>query len=265
MLIFVLDDEPAALRASKKAVREAVPGAEVLSFTLPAAALEEARAQEMRPDIAFIDIEMPGMTGLEFAVRLKTFSPDTRIIFATAYSQYAGEAMKMNAHGYIMKPLEADDVREELGGFPEVPASDEGKLRVRCFGRFDVFWHGAPLIFARTLTLELFAYLVYRECELCTREDIIWTLWKEDDDLKAARNRLRVLLYDMSSGLRRVGMENALIREKQRIGLRRECLDCDYYRMLEGDPAAVNAYRGTFMEPYRWAVLPTGRIIGMRG
>ena len=264
MLIFVLDDEPAALRASKKAVREAVPGAEVLSFTLPAAALEEARVQEMRPDIAFIDIEMPGMTGFEFAVRLKTFSPDTRIVFVTAYSQYTGEAIKMNAYGCIMKPLEPDDVREELGGFPDASTSDEGKLRVRCFGIFEVFWHSTPLVFARTQTLELFAYLVYRECDLCTREDIIRTLWKGDDDLYAARNRLRGYLYDMRRTLRNIGMEKALIRDGWRVGLRREYLDCDYYRILEGDPAAVNAYRGIFMEPYRWPVFPTGRIISTR-
>ena len=65
-------------------------------------------------DIVFLDEQMPGMSGLDFAVQLKQLCPDTILIFVTAYSQYALEAFRLHVHGYILKPLTEARVREEL-------------------------------------------------------------------------------------------------------------------------------------------------------
>ena len=55
-------------------------------------------------------------------------------------------------------------------------------------------------------------------------------------------------------------MEDILIRRKNNIAIRTELLDCDYYRMLEGDMAAVNAFRGEYMVNYSWAELTAGTL-----
>ncbi|MDB5963182.1 MAG: DNA-binding response regulator [Massilia sp.] len=68
-----------------------------------AAALEAIAAQQ--PDVAFLDIRMPGLSGLEVAAALATCSPRTQVVFVTAYEQYAIDAFERGAVDYLQKPL----------------------------------------------------------------------------------------------------------------------------------------------------------------
>jgi DNA-binding LytR/AlgR family response regulator len=63
---------------------------------------------EHRPDVAFLDIRMPGLTGLEVAAAAAEASPGTRIVFVTAYDQYAIDAFERGAVDYLLKPVTAD-------------------------------------------------------------------------------------------------------------------------------------------------------------
>ena len=260
MLILVLDDEPIMLNSARKAVQEAAPDAETLSFSLPADALKAVQERGLSPNVAFVDIEMPGMTGLEFAVRLKTLSPDTRIVFVTAFIQYAYDAFKVRAQGFILKPLSPEQAREELALLPPPSAPVPDKLQIQCFGHFQAYWRGEPLLFGRKQTKELLAFLIDREGATCTAEDISAALWEDDKDMKAVKHRIRTLLSDLRSVLRGIGMEDALVRERRQVAIRRDMVDCDYYRMLAGDAAALNAFHGEYMSEYSWAELSAGRL-----
>ena len=200
------------------------------------------------------------MNGLEFAVRLKTLSPDTRIVFVTGFVQYAYDAYKVRAHSFILKPLKSEAVREELEFLPKAPIAEADKLRVQCFGHFEVYWHGQPLIFARKQEKELFAFLIDREGVACTAEEIAAALWEDEEDIQAAKGRIRRILSDLRADLRGIGMEDVLIRERRQTALRRERIDCDYWRMLAGDAAAVNAFHGDYMLEYSWAELTAGKL-----
>ena len=264
MLIFTLDDETVLLQQSESVIKEAVPDAEVMAFRRSADALEAISDRGLKPDVVFSDIEMPGLNGLAFAVRLKELSPDTEIIFVTAYSQYALEAFKVHARGYVLKPLDADRVREEISALiPDgagQPRRDPDKLQVRCFGHFEVFWKGEPLIFARRQTKELFAFLIDNDGRTCRAEEIITAIWEDEVDMAAGKTRLRNLVFDLKNTLAAIGMEDALIRRSGLIAIRKEMVDCDYYRMLEGDMEAVNSYRGEYMSQYSWAEVTAGSL-----
>lgn len=112
MNIIVVDDEPLALRGIARLVREAGEAGEVQEFSLPRTAL--AFAREHLVDVAFLDIEMPGMSGIELAKALKDRNPDTHIVFVTSYEQYALDAFAVRATGYLLKPARLEDVRREL-------------------------------------------------------------------------------------------------------------------------------------------------------
>ena len=233
MMIVLLDDEPILLREGENAVRAAVPDAELRSFSLGADLLSAIEKEGLKPDVVFTDIEMPGISGLELAVRLKTLCPDARIVFVTGYSQYAVEAFRLRAHGYVMKPLTPERVREELDALPAPPQTPPDRLQI---------------------------LLVNNVGAACTAEEIAAALWEDEEDLTAAKGRIRLLLSDLRATLRAIGMEKVLIRERRQLAVRRELLDCDYYRLLDNDPEAVNAFHGEYMTQYSWAELTAGTL-----
>ena len=264
MLIYIIDDEPFALKASEQVVRRAVPDAELVTFESGDDALEHMQRTQEYPDTVFSDIEMPGTNGLEFAVRLKQLSPRTRVVFVTAYSEYALEAFRVHANGYILKPMNAMRVQEEVREAEKQAGiqaeAEPEKLSIRCFGNFDVFWKGKPLLFARRQTKELLAYLIDRKGASCTTEEIAAALWEDYTNEKNTKAQLRILISDLRHTLANIGMEDLVIRSRGQIAVMTDRLDCDYYRMLNGDMDAVNAYRGEYMVQYSWAELTAGRL-----
>ena len=266
MRIFAIDDEPDALETLHEAIRAAVPEAEILDFRRGPAALDAVTEQGIAPDVVFSDIRMPDMNGLQLAAALKKAATDTRIIFVTACSEYALEAWKSHVQGYLVKPVTAEDIREAMGHLQTASAPmPQEKLRVRCFGHFEVFRHGEPILFARKQSKELLAFLIDREGAACTSEQIAAALWENESDLKAAGARIRKLISDLRATLAEIGMEDVLIRERRQIAVRRSLIDCDYYRMLEGDLTAVNVYRGEYMPEYSWAEPTAARLNFQRG
>lgn len=262
MLIFIIDDEPIVLRASKEVVRRAVPDAELKAFESGDDALEYMQTTKECPDTVFCDIEMPGTNGLDFAIRLKQISPQSRIVFVTAYSEYALDAFRVHANGYILKPMNAMRVLEEIKQSTEQKArnNETETLRIQCFGNFEVFWKGKPLLFARRQTKELLAYLVDRKGALCTSGEIAAAMWEESNSQKNANTQLRILISDLRHTLANIGMEDLVIRQRGQVGIMADKLNCDYYRMLKGDMDALNAYHGEYMVQYSWAELTAAQL-----
>ena len=281
MRIFVLDDEPIALRVSKKIVQEVMPDSQITGFGNADQVFTYVEETGMKPDVVFSDIEMPGMSGLEFAVHLKKKCPNAVIIFVTAYSQYALEAFRLHVHGYILKPLTADRVREELEHALEErnsqqqeqedlsPESDlkqrqrsiQEHLKIQCFGDFEIYWKNMPLMFGRRQTKELLAFLVDRRGEACTPEEIAQALWKDNvDDPAGLSAQVRILLKDLNRVLDTIGREDIIISRGGKIAIRKDAIDCDYYRMLAGDMDAVNDYQGEYMDQYSWAEITDGKL-----
>ena len=259
MLLFAVDDEKPILEGTKDTLLKACEGAEVMTFSRGDAALE-AISQGKKPDVVFSDIEMPGLSGLEFAVKLKSLSPETKIVFVTGHDKYAVNAFKIKANGYLLKPISVEDVREELSYMPEPREADKDKLVVKCFGHFDVYWNGEPVIFTRKQSKELLAYLIDRRGAVCTAEEIGLALWEDGHDKKVVQQRVRNLLSDLKSTLGEIGMEDVIIRKHRQIAIHTEMIDCDYYRLLEGDMDVVNSYQGEYLKDYSWAELTNGEL-----
>lgn len=101
MLAFLVDDEPLALSRLERLLRADGRVQAAAKFTDPLAALEAIRVQ--RPDLLFLDIEMPELTGFEL---LKRLDEQPAVIFTTAYDRYALEAFEANTIDYLLKPVE---------------------------------------------------------------------------------------------------------------------------------------------------------------
>ncbi len=261
MLILALDDEPILLEALAAALRRVQPDAQVLAYTRGMAALQAMQEQRLCPEVVFLDSEMPGMSGIELARRIKEQSPRTNIVFVTGFSQYALEAMELHSSGYIMKPVSEDKLRRELANlrYPRQPAAS-ARIRVQCFGRFEVFVDGRPVEFSRTRAKEVFAYLVSKRGTACSLQEIAAVLFGDEAYTLQLRERTRKLVQAMIQGFAACSAGDPFHKSYNNISVQAELLDCDYYRFLKMDPAAVNAYAGEFMSQYEWAVFVTGYL-----
>jgi DNA-binding LytR/AlgR family response regulator len=100
----IADDEAHLARYLQAQLAQAWPALEVVA--LAANGLEAAEAIErLAPDIAFLDIQMPGLTGLEVA---QGIAGRTRVVFVTAYDQHAIAAFEAGAVDYLLKPLQTE-------------------------------------------------------------------------------------------------------------------------------------------------------------
>ncbi|GAA5236821.1 response regulator transcription factor [Verticiella sediminum] len=110
----IAEDEPLLAQALHAQLAQAWPELEILPHATDGyAALEELEAR--RPDVAFLDIRMPGLTGLEVArVVLEDWpegTPAPLLVFVTAYDAHAVEAFELAAADYLLKPVTADRLR----------------------------------------------------------------------------------------------------------------------------------------------------------
>ena len=103
----VAEDEPLLRQALLDALAHAWPELDVLAACEDGAAALEALA-EHTPDVAFLDIRMPGLSGLEVAAAAVETSPRTQVVFVTAYDQYAVDAFERGAVDYLLKPVAPD-------------------------------------------------------------------------------------------------------------------------------------------------------------
>lgn len=107
----IVDDESLALSRLKRLLNE--NGIEdITAFDNPIDALKEVTKTKF--DVVFLDISMPNITGLELADSIIQLEPKTFIIFQTAYSEFALEAYKSGGMGYLMKPIESNDIKSIL-------------------------------------------------------------------------------------------------------------------------------------------------------
>ncbi|WP_457383330.1 LytR/AlgR family response regulator transcription factor [Rhodanobacter sp. TND4EL1] len=103
----IAEDEALLRQALMGALATAWPQLKIVAECEDGASALQAIADH-RPDVAFLDIRMPGLTGLEVAAASAQSSPATQIVFVTAYDQYAIDAFERGAIDYLLKPIAAE-------------------------------------------------------------------------------------------------------------------------------------------------------------
>lgn len=259
MNVIAVDDEKLALDTLVDSAQKALPEAKIYGFSNPQKALEFVA--ENGAEIAFLDIKMRGMTGLELAKKLKDVYGDVNIVFVTGYSEYSLDAFRLYASDYLLKPATPEAVKnatEHLRN-PVKPVRAK-KIRFQCFGNFEAYVEEKPLTFRRGKAKELLAYLVDRMGASVTMGELMAVIWADGEDNNSRQSNLRNLIADLKRTFSDVGAENVIIKTRNSIAVNREAVDCDYYDFLRHIPYAVNSYRGEYMAQYSWAEITTASL-----
>lgn len=259
MRYLIVDDEALVLRDEERTLREVVSEQDVI---LTADYYEDALAyaEEDKINVAFLDIEMPEMSGLELAKRLKELQPDMNIVFVTAYSDYMKEAWNMYVSGYLLKLVQKSDIEKALMNLRFTKEVQEEKLEIQCFGNFECFYKGRPIKFERGKSKEFFACLVEAKGAKVRTNEIRAKLFEEEEDSVKKKSYIRTLASDIRKTLKRFGLSDVLLHERDYYYLDLAMIDCDYFRYLKGDAIAVNQYQGVFMKQYSWAEMTVGSL-----
>ena len=110
--IIMVDDNRNVLSYGLLILEEVLPNAMITGFNWPQEAIEYAKAN--RIDLAFLDIEMGTASGLDLCELLTEINPTTKVIYLTAYPDYALPAWDTGACGFMVKPLTPEGVRRQL-------------------------------------------------------------------------------------------------------------------------------------------------------
>ena len=250
MRILCVDDDASSLRQTIALCRRLEQQPEVTGFTDPESALEDL--ETWAADVAILDIWMPEMDGLTLAKEIQARAPETAILFLTAHPEYAVEAFRLHVSGYLLKPLDPERLREEvdyaLRGKPAAPPPIEAQT----FGEFELLVNGAPVHFQRSKAKELLAYLIDRQGRSVSRAGIFAALWEDEQYDRSRQKYLDVVIRSLRQTLEANGAGEILELKHGMLRVRPETLRCDLFRFFQGEAAAIEAYRGEYMNAYPW-------------
>lgn len=117
MRALIVDDE----RLARKELNTLLEEYDNIEIIGEAANVDEAyeMINELSPDLLFLDIQMPGKTGFEL---LEMLDEVPKVIFTTAYDEFALKAFEVNALDYLLKPIQDDRLRDSISKLPEASA-----------------------------------------------------------------------------------------------------------------------------------------------
>lgn len=253
MKIMIVDDERIASEELYDICLSHPRIKEANVFNNPADALEFI-AKNQDVDIAFLDIEMPVMTGLELAKKINTINGSTKIVFVTGFKEYAYDAYRVNAIGYILKPYDDDTVFQEIekaDAFRSVSTSTE--ISIKTFGYFDIFVNRKPVYFSSAKAKEFMALLVDRQGSSVTTEQAVAVLWPDRNYDESVQSLFRKVLRSLRNSLSDAGILDILIDGRNQRSIDTTKFTCDYYQFIEEPVKYIDTFRGEYMVGYAFA------------
>ena len=277
MTVVAVDDEEISLMCLEAVLDSMDDVDKVLTFSNAEDTIDYFKTG--KADAAFLDIQLylsgGTLNGLMLAAKIKELCPECHVVFVTSCPEYAVDAFKLHVSGYIVKPVTREAARKELDyiimekraasnarGFVE-EKEEEPKVRVQCFGNFEVFWKNKPIIFQLSKAKELFAYLVHRKGDSVSMAELAAVLFEDKEDGLSVQSQIRNLVASMRKTFSSLGCPDLFNKSRGYISIKTDLIDCDYYSFMNGDSDAINEYSGEYMAQYSWAEFTVGYLEGV--
>lgn len=277
MTVVAVDDEEISLMCLEAVLDSMDDVDKVLTFSNAEDTIDYFKTG--KADAAFLDIQLylsgGTLNGLMLAAKIKELCPECHVVFVTSCPEYAVDAFKLHVSGYIVKPVTREAARKELDyiimekraasnarGFVE-EKEEEPKVKVQCFGNFEVFWKNKPVVFQLSKAKELFAYLVHRKGASVSMAELAAVLFEDKEDGLSVQSQIRNLVASMRKTFSSLGCPDLFNKSRGYISIKTDLIDCDYYSFMNGDSDAINEYSGEYMAQYSWAEFTVGYLEGV--
>lgn len=185
-------------------------------------------------DAVFVDIEMPGINGLQLSEKILDLNENMDIVFVTAFNQYAVEAFELQAMDYIMKPLTEERLGKTIKRLLKTQntVGRSGKPFIQCFGGFEVFLRGEALTWKNSKAKEILAFLVHKEGVPINWEKISDAVWPDYNSEKAQTN-FHATTYLLRKRLAEAGLAQILESGRGNYRVLKALVNCDLYQLEE--------------------------------
>ncbi|PZT54032.1 response regulator [Paenibacillus silvae] len=262
----LLDDEPIILNELASLLKTDERVEIIGTYTDPLQLMQEIPM--LRPDCIFLDIEMPGMSGIELAEKLGSNNITAEIVFITAYNHYAAQAFDVSAIDYLLKPIRPERIRKAVDKLVKLAAQKpqpiQGKWAIHSFGPFEVKQGQTSIRWARSKSRELLAYFLQNEGCWLSKYKLCDDQWGQYEPERALAY-LQTSLYAMRKNLKDAGCTELRIEyANDRYILR--VLEADWDLRIfetarrqfdqtaseEARRQALAVYRGEYLEGEDW-------------
>lgn len=252
MTILLVDKDARALEHLLDMIRPLRPEAQIRCFQSSLEALAESRKHEI--DIAFLETDLPELSGLDLGRYLQELHPTVNLIYLSGKKGHAYDALSQHASGYLLKPASVQGLQRELDDLRH-PAAEKEHKRVfaQTFGNFELFVDGVPVAFKYTRTKEIVALLINNRGAQTTNGEIIGALWEDDGDPEKKASYLSNLRQDLQNTLTKLKVNGLINKQRGSMAIAVEKIECDLYDWLEKKRESRYRYLGEYMNQYSWA------------
>ncbi len=210
----------------------------------------------VRPDVVFLDVEMPEISGIEFALEITQTDADMNVVFVSSHEHYAIEAFRLNALHYILKPVSAEMVemavervrKEMLHNKPR-----PGVTRIECFDGIRIFDDSGviPVKWITSKTEELFALLLLNQQQGISKWSILESIWGDCEPKKAHQN-LYTTIFRLKKTFEEIGIAARLENKNGMyfMKLTDTVVDFIQFETIMEQNAQLNSDNAAIMEAY---------------
>lgn len=250
MRAILVDDEPIMLKRFVR-LSAAIPDINIVGqFETAAEALAFVRKNTV--ELAFLDVEMPIMNGIDLAKQLRELRHDILIVFVSAYNDYIWDSNQIGGDYYIMKPYSQETLELAMERIRLIARRQEKKLYVQTFGRFLVLQEGKPIPLTGKAK-EILALIITKRGKEVSNETIYSTIWEGREYSNANMGVYYNALRRLKTVLQKANCIELLVSTRRGQRVNTELFDCDYYAWQDKRKDSENSFRGDFLSEYTWA------------
>ncbi len=258
MKVIVVDDELSALNMFLPNVVDDMNIECKMFMNSPLSALEYV--EKTKADVAFLDIKMPAMDGVELAEKMLAVNPNIKIVFISAYAKDEKaivERLNGKVAGFCHKPYRADKLKSLLVSLAE--GAGRPKLFLKTFDAFDLFVNGIPVDFSSKKSKELLALLTDARGSFVTMDTAVGNLWP-DKNVELGKRLYRDAVCRLRLTLKEAGAEDLVIFERGRAVMNTEGVNCDMWEFLKSG----GVFSGRYMPQYDWSVVTESMLTSIK-